>query len=242
MSYKIDLASWLLSEGKEDPPTKEDSETFALTAVCPETGKKLFYIKNDWKFRSDLKDGKADKFDEESAKKEVEKLKSGKKDLPPNIGIQKYSKALFENANLVLVMDESDDSDKPSMNVIMDDLEDSIRDKFTEQNIGRETWSFSFSFDNNRNEIFLTVSCDSKKGSPSQLMRSESERFRTKMASLISYTKEQLTKNDIKFTIPELNLKKYIQDKIDNDDDGYFTEYQSAEFSAYYSISIPVSK
>lgn len=93
MSYKTDLASWLLSEGKEDPPTKEDSETFTLTAVCPETGKKLFYIKNDWKFKSDLKDGKADKFDEDSAKKEVEKLKSGKKELPPNIGIQKYTKA-----------------------------------------------------------------------------------------------------------------------------------------------------
>jgi len=234
MSYKTDLASWLLSEGKEDPPTKEDSETFTLTAVCPETGKKLFYIKNDWKFKSDLKDGKADKFDEDSAKKEIEKLKSGKKELPPNIGIQKYSKALLE-------MNESDNSDKPSMNVIMGNLEDSIRDKFTEQNIGRETWTFSFSFDSDRNEIFLTVSCDSKKGSPYQLMRSESERFRTKMSSLVSYTKEQLTKNDIKFTAPELNLKKYIQDKLDNDD-GDFTEYQSAEFSAYYSISISVSK
>lgn len=148
---------------------------------------------------------------------------------------------LFKTANWVLGLNESDDSDKPSMNVIMSDLEDSIRDKFTEQNVGRETWSFSFSFNSRRNEIFLTVACDSKKGSPYQLMRSESERFRTKMSSLVSYTKEQLSKNDIKFTTPELNLKKYIQDKVDNDD-GDFTEYQSAEFSAYYSISISVSK
>lgn len=242
MSYKIDLASWLLSEGKEDPPTKEDSETFALTAVCPETGKKLFYIKNDWKFRSDLKDGKADKFDEDSAKKEVEKLKSGKKELPPNIGIQKYSKALLENSDSILGMNESDSLDKSSMNAIMGNIKDSIKDKFTEQNVGRNTWTFSFIFDNHKNEIFLTVSCESKKGSPCQLMRSESERFRTKMSSLVSYTKEQLTKNDIKFTAPELNLKKYIQDKIDNDDDGNFTEYQSAEFSAYYSVNISVSK